>query len=283
MKKVRESNFELMRIISMIFIVLWHIIGRGLVIERSGNPAIATVFKMLKYIIIVHVDSFIILMGYFQYKKKFKLSKVISIVIQTLFYSVIIFFVLYILGYFSDLNWTTLINIFIPFSSQDYWFIASYLITYIFSDYINLLIQNLNHNQFKRLIIICFIVFSLIPFLTGMRFIENDGFNFYNFIFLYIIGAYLHRYSLKNSHIFARTNIRLYRLLLIIMFFVCSTYSYFIYSFAYSNMYSGSLFNHISKVLICSQDSYASPIVIIQTICYFEFFKTLNVKSKIIN
>lgn len=283
MKKFRESNFELMRIVSMIFIILWHIIGRGLLIENCGNYASSIVLRILKYIIIVHVNSYIILMGYFQYSNKFKLSKLISLVFQTVFYSFIIFLILYKMGYIADINLTMFINVFIPFSSAEYWFISSYIVVYILSDYINILLKRLNHNQLKKIVIVCFIVFSVIPFITGMRLIENNGYNFFNFIFLYIIGVYLRRYPLKNSHVFAKTSIRFYRLIMVIGFLLCASYNYFLFNFALNNLYIGNIFNYISSVLIMSQDSYAAPIVIIQTICYFEFFKTLNIKSKIIN
>lgn len=267
----------------MVFIVLWHIISKGTIIEDSGNIAIATVFKMLKYVLIIHVNSFVIVMGYFQYGSRFKLSKLFSLIFEVLFYSITIFIILYKFGYISDVNLTTKINVFIPFSSVDYWFISSYLIVYLLSDYINILLKNLNHNQLKKLIITCFMIFSVIPFVTGMRLIQNNGYNFFHFIFLYIIGAYLRQYPLKENYIFNKMNIKLYRLIMIIGFFMCSSYSYFLFTFAVNNLHIGNLFNHISSILLMSQDSYASPIVIIQTVCYFEFFRTLKIKSNVIN
>ena len=40
MENKRNSNFELMRIVSMAFIVLWHIIMHGNVLSNCTNPAI---------------------------------------------------------------------------------------------------------------------------------------------------------------------------------------------------------------------------------------------------
>ena len=283
MKKVRESNFELMRIISMIFIVLWHIICHGNIIGNCKTPEVKTIFLVLKYIFIVHVNSFVILMGYFQYNKKFKLSKLTSLIFQIVFYSLIVFLFLYIFGFIEKIDLTMIVGVLIPVSAVDYWFVASYLITYTLSDYINKFINSFDQRGLKNFLILCFIIFSVIPFLTGMRLIKNDGYNFFHFIFLYIVGAYLHKYPLKNCRFFDNMSLNSYRIFVIFLFFLCSTYSYLLYDFGPSHNFSGNLFTYITNVLYLSQDSYASPIVIIQTICYFEFFKTLNFKSKIVN
>ena len=279
----RESKYELMRIVSMVFIVLWHIIGHGKILENCQNPLINNIFGLLKYIIIVHVNSFVILLGYFQCNSKFKLSKVILLVFQTIFYSVGLLFILYSIGMVKDIYFSNIMNVLFPFSNVDYWFISSYLITYILSDYINIFIEKLNHIQYKKLIILCFVIFSIIPFITGMRFVHNDGFNFFHFIFLYMLGAYLRKYPLKDNYIFKKFSVNGYRLLLIFIFFLCATYNFFLINFATNNLYNGQILSHISNVLLYSSGSYSSPIVIIQTVCYFEFFKTLNIKSKLIN
>lgn len=284
MKKERESNFELMRLVSMIFIILWHVIGHGKIVENSQNPAVDTIFSFLKHVIIVHVNSFVLILGFFQYRSKVKTSKVISLIFQTLFYSIVIFFTLYKLGFIDYLNFAIIMNVLIPFSSIDYWFISSYLLTYVLSNYINIFLKSLSYKQLKKLIIICFVTFCIIPFITGMRFINNNGYNFYHFIFLYIVGVYLYRYPLKESFLFRKISLKGYRLILLFIFFFCASYNFFLYGFAVNHLYNnGQVFNYISNVILLSQGSYASPLVIVQSICYFEFFRTLCIKSKIIN
>ena len=284
MKKERESNFELMRIVSMVFIILWHVIGHGKILENSQNPAIDTIFGFLKHVIIVHVNSFVLILGFFQCRSKVKPSKVVSLIFQTIFYSIVIFFALYKLGFIDNINFTLIMNVLIPFSSVDYWFISSYLLVYILSDYINMFLMSLSKKHLKKLIIICFGMFCIIPFITGMRFINNNGYNFYHFIFVYIVGVYLYRYPLKESFLFSKISIKSYRLILLFIFFLCASYNYFLYDFAVNHFYNnGQVFNYISSVILLSLGSYASPIVIVQSISYFEFFRTLCIKSKIIN
>ena len=268
----------------MIFIILWHVIGHGKIVENSQNPAVDTIFSFLKHVIIVHVNSFVLILGFFQYRSKVKISKVISLIFQTLFYSIVIFLTLYKLGFIDNLNIAIIMNVLIPFSSIDYWFISSYLLTYVLSNYINIFLKSLSHKQLKKIIIICFAIFCIIPFITGMRFINNNGYNFYHFIFLYIVGVYLYRYPLKESFLFSKMSIKGYRLVLLFIFFLCASYNYFLYDFAVNHFYNnGQVFNYISNVILLSQGSYASPLVIVQSICYFEFFRMLCIKSKKIN
>ena len=71
--KDRNSNFELMRIISMVFIILWHIILHGNMISNSTNESIKFLLNFIQYILVIHVNSFVVLSGYFQSKSNFKL------------------------------------------------------------------------------------------------------------------------------------------------------------------------------------------------------------------
>lgn len=62
--KMRNSNFELMRIVSMFFIVIYHIIIHGKILENSHGTTHFLLYIILA-ICIVHVNSFILVTGYF--------------------------------------------------------------------------------------------------------------------------------------------------------------------------------------------------------------------------
>lgn len=65
-KKIRNSNFELMRIISMFLIVLYHTIYHGHIIQNSTTLFLKTFFLILEIITIVHVNSFVLVSGYYR-------------------------------------------------------------------------------------------------------------------------------------------------------------------------------------------------------------------------
>ena len=89
-KTTKESNFELLRIVSMFSIVLWHVIIHGKVLENSSNT-LYYLLQIILFILITHVNSFLMITGYFQYNKKFSIKKILKIVLQLWFYNFIIY------------------------------------------------------------------------------------------------------------------------------------------------------------------------------------------------
>ena len=92
-KKIRNSNFELMRIISMFLIVLYHTICHGHVIQNSTTPFLKTFFLILEIITIVHVNSFVLVSGYYQCESEFKIKKIIKLWLLNLFYGLTFIFI----------------------------------------------------------------------------------------------------------------------------------------------------------------------------------------------
>jgi surface polysaccharide O-acyltransferase-like enzyme len=198
MKSKRLSNFELMRIVSMFFIVIWHVIMHGKMFTNTSSESIKNILKLIQYIIIIHVNSFVLLSGYFQSNSKFKIGKLLDLVMQVLFYITLIL----IVGNFIGLpiyctNFVRLYNYYLS-CIDGYWFINYYLIVYIFSDYINKFISSLNYKEYKKFLIIGFVIFSIIPFGCGGKILNNIGYNFYSFIYLYILGAFLRIYPINE-------------------------------------------------------------------------------------
>ncbi len=283
MKKERNSNFELMRIISMIFIILWHILSHGHIIENCGNPQLKIFFKFIWFLIIVHVNSFVLLMGFFQSKSIFRLSKLLNLVLQVIFFCVVLLLISIKLNWIEDYNIITIFNYSIPSSVSYYWFINTYIIVYMLSDHINVIIDKLSRKQFKRMIIVSLIVLVIIPYITGFRTLYNDGYTFFNFIILYLIGAYIRRYPIKETYHFNKLSINGYRLLLLGIIFSMALSNYLIWMFADSNLFIGSFIGEISKRILASQNNYSTPFAIIQSVAYFELFRSFKLKSKIIN
>lgn len=279
----RNSNFELMRIVSMFLIVVWHIIMHGHVIENCINPAIKILLEVVMFCIIIHVNSFVLLSGYFQSKSKFKLSKFLKIFLQVVFYSIVILIISIKLGWVKNYGIVTFINNGLLSSLNNYWFIKMYLVTYVFSDYINKFIDRLSRSEYKNLLIICFIILSIIPFITGNTVVFNDGYSFTNFIFIYMIGGYLRKYSLKETYHFKNMSINGYRILLLFGFFSLAFINFLVHHFALEINGMSGIFTEIASRIKYTNTWYSTPFVMIQTVLYFEFFKTLNINNKFIN
>lgn len=281
MESKRNINFELMRILSMLFIIFWHITIWGNVFDNCKKTSIFLFLTFISYVIGIHVNSFVLLSGFFQSKSRVKISKIIKFLLQVLFYLIFCFIIAYKCGWISNCTIVDFINIILPSGIHKYWFITCYLITYAFSDYLNFFISKMSHSQYKNFLILSFIIISIIPFLSGYKVIGNPSYTFYFFIFLYFIGAYLRLYEIRYSYHFRNMSTNGYRMLLILVFFSMAITNFLINFYSVNTSNISNIFTEISKRLyaVRIREGYASPLVIVQSIAYFEFFKSLKVDS----
>ena len=285
MQKVRKSNFELMRIISMVMIIYYHIILHGNILLNSKNIYFTFTNEIIEFLIIVHVNLFMLLTGYFQVDSKFKLSKVFSLLAQTIFYAIIIMIILSCLGLVS-LNKVGIIReVFLLENTGQYWFIKVYLLLYCLSPFINILINSLEQGRYKSLIFTSVLLICVLPYITGNKgFFINDGFTLYNAIVMYLIGAYLKKYKIKDSYHFANMPKRKYQTVMLIFYIFLALINYTLYKTSIQLAVSSPIFNEIFGNFVSCVFGYENPIIILQSICFFLFFESLDIKyNKIIN
>ena len=285
MQKVRKSNFELMRIISMVMIIYYHIILHGNILLNSKNIYFTFTNEIIEFLIIVHVNLFMLLTGYFQVDSKFKLSKVFSLLAQTIFYAIIIMIILSCLGLVS-LNKVGIIReVFLLENTGQYWFIKVYLLLYCLSPFINILINSLEQGRYKSLIFTSVLLICALPYITGNKgFFINDGFTLYNAIVMYLIGAYLKKYKIKDSYHFANMPKRKYQTVMLFFYIFLALINYTLYKTSIQLAVSSPIFNEIFGIFVSCVFGYENPIIILQSICFFLFFESLDIKyNKIIN
>ena len=236
--------------------------------------------NLLLFICIVHVNSYVLVSGYFQSKSTCKQSKVWSLINANWFYRVIIVIILTSVGAISLSKVEFLKQIFIIDITDSYWFVKFYIAIYLLSPFLNKLIEGLNKKEYNKLLIILTVLLSIIPYLTGEQGFSNNGFTIQHFIYLYLIGGYLRKFPIGELAIFRKYS---KQVVCIIIFFSCAILNYIIYRSSQSLNNVNSLVNDITNNLILMSRAYSNPIVIVQTIAFVLFFETLNIRSKIIN
>lgn len=283
-KNIRESNYELMRIISMFMIVVWHVFLHGANMESSSGT-VKMLYDIFRAIIVVHVNSFVLVSGYFQCKSKFKMSKVISLNNTVVFYKILIMLIFLIFGIVNVSKVSILRNIF-PLDLENYWFIRIYLMLYILSPFLNIFINKIDKNQYKKLLFILFIMFSIISTITkqeALNGIVNYGYSLVSFMFLYLLGGYLRNYPIKNTYIGKRFTKNAQLLIFIFLFFFFAMINFSLHIVSIKLNEGGELSKYIGNILFVSFNQYDNPLVILGSICYFLSFGYINLKSKIIN
>lgn len=109
--KKRESNFELLRIICMLMIVMSHIIMFHPSTLESTSGINYYIGNIVKSFVVVAVNCFILISGY--YGINFKLNKLLKLESQVWSWSVIIFLTCIIAG-LQSFNLQQCVKIFFP-------------------------------------------------------------------------------------------------------------------------------------------------------------------------
>lgn len=275
----RNSAYDLMKIISMFLIVLCHMITHGQVLSHINNPTLEIMIQFLFLGTLVHVNSFVLVTGYFQCENSFKSSKVWSLINASMFYK-IVFLLIFGLGFHYSLSALQVFKELLPFNLDEYWFIRTYIFLYCLSPFINLLIKKLKQKQYQNLLLVMFLIFSVLPYITGNQAFSNDGYTLYHFIFLYLIGAYLRKYPIQKSFLFERCSTKMFQLICIIFLFVGWISNFITYTAFASFSGTHSIIEWFSNNIMTMTYAYSNPLLLLQSISYFLLFSTFTFTSK---
>lgn len=187
MKRERLSNFELLRIIAMLLVVLTHcnlLVFNVTQTEVLYEPIVSFVRIFITQACAVCVPLFILLSGYFGIKAKF--SGVLKILFQVFFYYALCIVAAGCLGWY--IGWKTIIQCFLFGSS--YWFVREYLILFILSPVLNsFMLNSTKGTQIKVLLGFFVLEFSLGWIVDYSSF--NGGYSGISFVGLYLLGGFV--------------------------------------------------------------------------------------------
>ncbi len=193
MNKNRETNLDALRILAMLLIILLHSIDHSGVLEKAQSSINAyTVYVMFCYALSeVCINCFVLITGYFQINKKFKLNNLISLWAEAVFYS-LLFKVVFMAKGDIPFSLKSLVSCLVPVFTGRYWFLTIYFGLYILSPFLNIAVHAMNSRQLKNLNIVLFILLclwsSVHPAFKGMN--VGEGWGLAWFVALYITGAW---------------------------------------------------------------------------------------------
>lgn len=191
----RDSNIELLRILSMLMIIGHHFIS------YSGfNLTVFTPEAVSLQLLLggkLGVNIFVLISGYYLVTSERNWRRLILLILEVLFYS--------LLGYAAatiflgtPFRVEELYQAAMPLSHSIYWFATVYVILYLLAPYLNIQIHAMNQRQHAALAIILFLLFCLIPLATQNQWtfaVSDTAW----FITLYIISSYVRLYSFPGK------------------------------------------------------------------------------------
>lgn len=272
----RNSSIELLRIIAIMGVVILHYNNSGMggafyyVTEGSVNQYYLFFSESF---FIYAVNLFIVISAsYLSATNKRKAIKVAELLIQVISFRLVGYILpTIIIG--ERLSLKLIIECLLPAN----YFVILYLVIYILSPYINILIDSLSYKDFKKLICLLIFIFSIwtiiVDFLENIleksinglstvgMFGSQYGLSVVNFTLIYFIGAYIRKMELKLS------SLKAIALIVLIVFMI-----------------------YISSIVECKLEleeivtwNYNNPLIILLAAIIYLLFSNYHYNNKIIN
>lgn len=247
----RNSAFELMRLVAQWFIVAYHIFLFYFFLNND-NPDI--IFKAIWIPLHVGVPLFVLISGFFRIK--LSLRGLLRIIANLFVYGLLL--KLCYSG-ISGMEWRKFF-----FISSATWFMRTYLILYLLSPIIN---RFLSTSSLQIRLMILAIMGYIALWIGWMGFDKNmdEGYDFLNFIFLYMLGSTLAEYKDQLNKIPTWVVLSVWIVLNV----------FFVYGYCHLGFYNKYLFTFAFP--------YNSPGIVINSVLLFMLFMRMSFHSKTIN
>lgn len=247
-ENTRQSNYELLRLISMLMVVSLHSFSGFK--HGSGIWQAFDIFR--ETACICAVDVFILISGYFGIR--WKIKSIFNLLFQVAFYSFVIYGICILLGS-ANFTWLDFGSNFKCFY-KSWGFISSYIVLYFLSPALNSISEQ---STAKELMMIILVLLFANIFIMGLNIIVT-------FCVVYLIGRWIKKIDGSNS-LKIRSG----------LLYLCTTTVIFLV------VYSLYLLFHLDGVRMQSLFigyNYSTPLVIIQAIALLLFFGRLKVSNR---
>lgn len=199
--KKRMVSIELLRIIAMMMVVMLHYLGKGNLLPEltGGLDANGYVAWGLESLSIVAVNVYMLISGYFLVESGFKPKRLIELLLQVLFYTLLVPVVLWAFGVISPGGITLydLLLVFLPVQMNHYWFITAYVIMYLFSPVLAAGAKALTKEQLRNTIIGLLLFFSVSKSILPVELsLDNKGYDGIWFMCVFLVAAYIRLYGI---------------------------------------------------------------------------------------
>lgn len=201
MKKLRQSNIELLRIISMLLVLMVHADFFSLGIPSHdlmlASPGQFTFRVLVEFLSILCVDIFVVISGWFSIR--LSVRGCCNYLWQCLYFSAGIYAVMLLCGIVS-LSPGGILGIF--YLDKGVWFVKAYLALMILAPVLNAFVDRASRKQMETVLIAFFIFQTIFSFRGAAEFIQA-GYSTFSFIGLYLLARYMriYRHNIPTPHL----------------------------------------------------------------------------------
>ncbi|MBQ7966295.1 MAG: acyltransferase family protein [Bacteroidaceae bacterium] len=255
MKKERDINIELLRIMAMFLVLAYHSnisIGQISVAELNKDFSGATIRLLTNVLCSICVNIFVIISGW--YGLNYSNKKLGGLFFQVFFWCGLSAFIYILTG--NDFTYKKIVSIF-GLDGQ-LWFVLSYTILLAISPILNYYASTATKEEFRKTLIIFFALQTL--FGWGMKIgYFADGYSPLSFIGLYLLAKYIHKFPNKYTTLHPINDITIYLITSII-------------TTATIILIATTLGEFVERLSM-----YISPLIIISALYFVLFFTKINI------
>lgn len=190
----RNSNVEMLRLISMMMILILHVDYYSLGFPKYADfteAPVPTIFRsFFESISLVSVNLFVLISGW--YGIKFKGKGLLKLVFQAVFIIGLVYSIGIAFGY-AEYSADGIMQCFL--TTNGAWFVRAYIGLWIFAPVLNKFVEDADKRTFT-LVLVCFYVFqTLYGFYPYRANFIADGYSTFSFVGLYLLAQYVRKYQ----------------------------------------------------------------------------------------
>ena len=214
-KKVRQSNFELLRIIAMLMIVAHHFSVHSGFAWGSLKGINGTFLNFISIWGKIGNNIFILISGYFLVTvKTLKINKILKLWLQIFSYSILILFLACVIDTnYADgclrfsfaisgigrLSTRELLMHLFPIGFGEWWFASTYFMLFLLSPFINKALLNMTRKEYQIMLVFVLFFWCIVPSITKGLVLYGSN-NLLWFITVYCVAGYI-RLHMKQTNI----------------------------------------------------------------------------------
>lgn len=274
--KERKSNIELLRIICMLMIVMHHFALNvwypGIFAMQTPNSLGEAIVLLSHCLFFIGVNCFVLISGYFSIKTS--LRGFLHLYGFYMFYALLIA----LTQYFGDAQYATMplsskcfhiaVHSLMPWDNNNFWFLNAYLGLFMVAPVLNVAIANLSKVAYIRILVLLTILNVFFGNFFSIDLLNTWGFCVAQFVYLYMIGAFIRHYvSFESIKSHRWSNFGVYTISALV-------WGIFVAIQVYKFPFLGRFFKAFS---------YNNIFVLTAGIGLFLFMLSFDIKSKVIN
>lgn len=265
-QKTRNHGIDLLRIVSMFFVVILHVLRQGGILAEL--PMLSVKYELAWFVEIAcycATNCYALISGYVGVNSNFKYTNIISLWLQVTFYSGSFALIAALIS--QEVSIRAVVNGLMPVSNGLYWYFTAYFCIFFFIPLFNKLLSVLNKKQMITAGISIILLFSVLPIVSDINIFQtNGGYSAIWIALLYVLGGIIRKTDIFNRIKFW-TSFGLY------FFFVFITWlDKFVVEFINQNVTNG-------ETLRVHLLYYTSPTILFAAIILLNGFAKLKIRK----